>query len=229
MKRVKYIVFLFIVLFVSGMSIQAQDLEIYEGMTWYLKKSVALDSARSQGKQVFLVWGTTSCNLTINARKRVAKNELKAIVDEHYILWFADAVKYNRGSEEVSDYLLKLTGTVTFPAVCIIDLYNTKVAYGLSTGAQSEADLLAMLNRYVNNDCIVENSEGVVGVHVSGSRLVVKSVNLNEMIRVYSLTGTLIDKFKKTDQEIIRNIFGYPKGVVIIASSSGWTRKAVIL
>lgn len=228
MKHIRYAIFSFVLLFVAGMNLRAQDVETYEGMTWCLKKSVALDSARSQGKQVFMVWGTTSCSFTANVRKRLGKGELKAIVDEHYVLWFANATQYNRRSEEMSDYLSTLPGSVTFPAVCVIDLYNTKVGYGLATGSQSERSLLIMLNRYVDNDHIVEEEDTVVNVFVSENHLVVKYANAKELVRVFSVTGLLVDEFKKTDDDMTRNVSEYPKGVLIVTGSSGWVKKVII-
>lgn len=226
MKRIKYFIYFLFVCFVTGMEVRAQDVETYEGMTWYLKKSVALDSARSQGKQVFMVWGTTTCTYTKNVRKRLAN--LESIVADNYILWFVDAAIYNRGSAEVSDYLSVLTGTVTFPAICIIDTYDVKIAYGLKTGPQSESVLQEMLNRYVSNDYVPNNETILVKVYASGNELVVKNGIPGEIISVFTPAASLVDRFKVTDDDMVRDLSKYPEGIFIISGSSGWVRKIVV-
>lgn len=215
-------------MFVSSVKTQAQDVETYQGMTWYLKKSVALDSARSQGKQVFMVWGTTACTYTANVRKRLASNTLKPIVDEYYVLWFADAIKYNRDATEVSDYLSVLTGTVTFPAICIINIFDAKTAYGLKTGPQSERELQVMLSQYVGNDYFADNEEAAVRVYVNGGSLVVKNTVSDELVCIFTAAGTFVDRFRKADYNMTRDLYGYPKGVLFVTGSSGWMKKVII-
>jgi hypothetical protein len=223
-------VYLFFLFFTISVQAIAQDVEIYEenyeGMTWYLKKSVALDSSTSQGKQVFLVWGRTTCGNTIYVRQRLGLEPLKSIVDEHYILWFADYEKYKRNSPEVSDYLSGLPNYVEFPAICIIDTFDVKIPYGLQTGFKTASALQELILRYVGNDYLAE-AEPAVHVYISGNYLVIEHEIPNETVSVFSMTGGLVDRYRKNESPTMRDLSAYPKGVLIVAGSVGWTKKIV--
>jgi thioredoxin-related protein len=177
-------------IFVATTKVPAQDVDIYDEMTWYLKKSVVLDAARSQGRQVFFVWGRTTCAYTNGVRKNLAKEPLRSIVNEHYILWFADYEKYKRDSPEVSDYLSGIPSSVTFPAICIIDTFDVKVPHDLRLGPQNVDVLQEMLINHVSNDYVAET--GVpVKVYVSGNQLIIENEVSDEMVRIFSIDGSL--------------------------------------
>ena len=227
MVQIKYFICLLIAVFVAETKVFAQDAEKYGGMTWYLKKSVALDSARSQDKQVFLVWGRRTCAYTTGVRDRLTKSPLKPIVSDNYILWFSDCDIYLRNSTEVKDYLSVLPASVTLPATCIIDMYDVTVAHGLRTGPQRADDLQEMLNQYVSNDYITEKTD-ILKAYVAGNNLIVKNKSVYEDIRVFTVTGSLTDMFHKKEDVITRDLSMYPKGVLIVSGSSGWTQKIVV-
>lgn len=233
MGRFYCLILWFVASLMAGADLQAQDAEFYEGMTWYLRKSIALDSAYSQGKQVVMVWGTTTCPNTANVRKRFGRNTngiyLKSIVDEHYVLWFSNAENYDRFSVEVSDYLSKLYGTISLPVVCIIDPLSVKIAYGLKTGPQNATSLQELLNQFVSNDVVVENAPFSVSTFVSEGQLIIKkeASNQRETVYVYSLAGLLVDTFCMEASVETRDATAYPKGVLVVTGSSGWVRKII--
>ena len=227
MVQIKYFICLLIAVFVVETKMYAQDAEQYGGMTWYLKKSVAIDSALSQDKQVFLVWGRRTCAYTTSVRDRLTKSPLKPVVSDNYILWFSDCDIYLRSSPEVKEYLSVLPAIVNLPATCIIDMYDVTVAHGLRTGPQREDDLLEMLNQYVSNDFVAKKSD-VLKAYVSGNNLIVKNESAGEEIRVFTVTGSLVDMFRKTEYVTMRDLSVYPKGVFIVSGSSGWTQKIVV-
>ena len=228
MAPFKFFICLLITLFIVENNVFAQDSEVFEGMTWYLNKSTALDSARSQGKQVFLVWGRTTCAYTKGVRQRVGIHPLKSIVNENYILWFSNCDIYNRSSPEVKDYLSGLPSSVTLPAICVIDMYDVKVGHGLRTGPQYTDELSELLNEYVSNEYISEEKNISGSAYVTGNNIVIKSESVDETISVYFMTGSLIDKFHKTEYEIARDLATYPKGILIVAGSSGWIQKVLL-
>ncbi|MDR2917071.1 MAG: hypothetical protein LBV74_19945 [Tannerella sp.] len=228
MIQIKYLISLVFVLFIAEAGAQTGDSEKYGGMTWYLKRSVALDAARSEGKQVFMVWGRTTCSITTDVRRKLVKEPLRSIISEHYILWFSDYEKYNRYSTEVSDYLSVFSGYIAFPAICIIDTFDVKVAYGLRTGAQEVNDLQAMLNQYVGNDHFENKEKASVNVYVSGKNLVIKNDIYDEIVSVFTMSGSLVDRFRKVEYGINRNISAYAKGILVVTGSSGWSKKIVV-
>ena len=225
MVRIKYLICLLISFFIIETKASAQDTVIYEGMTWYLNRSAAFNAARSQGKQVLLIWGRTTCGICKGVRQRLGQYPLKPIVDKNYILWFSNCDVHDRNSSEVGNYLAVLTGSVALPALCVIDMYDDKVAHGLTTGPKYEAELREILNRYVANDVNTDISNKVF---VSGNNLFVKSETVYEIISLYSITGSLLDRFYKEGYDITYNLSGFNKGIYIVTGSSGWTQKIFV-
>ena len=109
--------------------------------------------------------------------------------------------------------------------LCVIDPSDPTKAYGIRTGAYDIDDLTAMLEQYVSNDYISDTEK--VFVYVSGNNLVIQGDFKEEVIYVYSVTGTLVDQFIKDDNNFYRSLSAYPKGILMINSSSGWTRKII--
>jgi hypothetical protein len=227
MKRILCFVFICFVVQVFSKNLCAQNTAVYEGLTYYLDKNEAFDAATAQDKQVFLFWGSNSCGICNQVKKNMAVASIKPILDEHYILWFCDALVYRWTSPEVSDYLSVLEDNPPYPALCIIDTLDRTKGYGLVTGLQSTKTLEAMLNKYVAND-YVNGAEDLCSIYVSQNSLVVNSSITDESINVYTITGLLVDSFRKTEYSTTRYASSYPSGVLLVTGSSGWTRKILM-
>jgi hypothetical protein len=212
----------------AASALKAQNDTIIEGMKWYLRKSEALDSARAQGKQVLLLWGRFTCRYSQATESNIGHEPIKSIVDENYVLWLSECDKYTQSTPEVRSFLVGLpTENVLLPVLCVIDMFDEPTPYGLSWGPQYIGEsplLLNLLNQYVDNDHIdvIDNSSKI---SISQGSLVIKSEAANEVVSVYSVTGALIDKFRKTGYDYVRDASSYPSGVLIVTGSSGWTQK----
>ena len=227
MKRIFFCAFLCVAFISTNSKAQGRDVEVVDGMTWYLTKKDAIDVAREEGKYIFFMWGRSVCHRCDEFKKDAAWCFLKPIIDKHYVLWYSDGDKYDRDSPEVSDYFSSLPkGIVPQPVLCVIDPSDPTKAYGIRTGAYDIDDLTAMLEQYVSNDYISDTEK--VFVYVSGNNLVIQGDFKEEVIYVYSVTGTLVDQFIKEEYSFYRSLSAYPKGILFINSSSGWTRKIVV-
>lgn len=224
-KNVYAILSCFVMLFIS-LSVNAQNTADYEGLLWYLDKKEAFDTATVQGKQVVLFWGTNTCGVCNRVKKNLATESVKTILNDHYILWFCDAKVYGKNSPEVSDYLSELT-YIPYPAICVIDTFDITVGYGLTTGEQSANKLKTTLTRYVDNEQILRDDESIY-VYASGEKLIIKNEIQKEVIHLYTISGALVDCFSKIEYEITKDISGYSKGIYLVTSTSGWTRKVVV-
>ena len=227
MTRQFFCIFLCLAISSAISNAQDREVEVIDGMTWYLNKKDAMDVASEQGKYVFFVWGHKSCHRCDELKKDVAWCFLQPVLSKHYILWYSDGDKYDRNSAEVSDYLSSLTGDILpQPVVCVINPSDPTIAHNLRAGAYDIDELALMLEQSVSNDYIsgFEN----VYVYVNGNNLVIHDGFERETISVFSVTGSLIDKFNKADYSYIRNLSAYPKGVLIVTGSSGWVRKIVV-
>ena len=228
MTRSKYIICLLISFFIIETEVYAQDSEINYGMTWYLKRSVAIDAARAQNKQILLFWGRTTCSICNGVKRRLSESPLKEIIKENYILWFSDCDIYKRDSPEVGRYISHITGLINLPLLCFIDINDVEVAYGMRTGNQNSDDLKRMLEEYVSNDYFADKADILNKVYVSGNKLVIKSESEDEVISIYTITGLLTTIFHKTGYYTTHDLPLYTKGVFIVAGSSGWAQKIFV-
>jgi hypothetical protein len=221
--------YLIVIACLTIVSIKAQTTAVeHENNTWFLDKNEAIDSARAQNKQILLCYGRDECPNTNGVRRMLGAENLKGIVDGTYILWYANTFVADRFSPTLSEYIgwnaLPLE-SLTLPVLAVINMYDIHKAFGITTGPKYEYELIEMLSRYVANDKIASGLNE--NVYVSGSGLFVSSGALNETVSVYSITGSLIDKFKKTDYSITRDMSAYPSGILIVSGSSGWNKKVI--
>ena len=224
----KYLVAIFFALLIGKANAQVQSTEMFGGQLWYLTRSDALDAARAQGKQVFMVWGCSFCFNTNNVRQILVKEPLLSIVNEHFILWYSDCESFDRLSPVMSNYLSHLPNVVTLPVICIIDTTDIKVAHDLRTGPQTVDALETMLRDFVSISMLSNNTGIRVRITANNNTLLIENEIEREQIALYSLMGILVDCFMKTDYTSRRELTACPKGPLIVKSSSGWSRKIVV-
>jgi hypothetical protein len=245
MARIKIIINLFVVFFAIATVVKAQDSTTYNGMNWYLKKSVAIKEAKAQKKNIFLLWGRETCPDCQWVKRKLSEAPLKDIIDKNYVLWFSNSLEYRFDSEELIDYLFVLNDMSLryIPHLSIIDFQDVKVTLGFMFGpdfslnnevinsykiAQYYKEMSALINNHVDNDIIYSGKNSDVSVFVADNNIIIKSKPIVETVSVYTLTGSLVDRFHKTEYEITRDLSKYPKGLLIVAGSSGWSQKIVL-
>ena len=227
MKRLFFYTFLCLTVSLMPLSAQDREVEVFDGMTWYLNKKDAMEVALEQEKYILFVWGHYSCNRCDELKKDVAWCFLQPVISKHYILWYSEGDKYDRYSEEVTGYLSSLQKEVLpQPVIGVINPLYPKNVYNLRTGQYNVDDLASMLEQSVSNDYLSGFKD--VYVDITGNNLVIRNDFEKETISVFSVTGSLIDRFIKTDNSINRNMAAYPKGMLIVTGSSGWARKVVV-
>ena len=62
MKRIFFCTFLCFAFISTNSKAQGRDVEVVDGMTWYLTKKDAIDVAREEGKYIFFMWGRSVCH-----------------------------------------------------------------------------------------------------------------------------------------------------------------------
>ncbi|MDR2384517.1 MAG: hypothetical protein LBD80_02460 [Tannerella sp.] len=232
MKKLYILIIACIVAFASNFNINSQNTEFYENNTWYLNKQLAKDSAISQKKQIFICYGRETCGYTTNVRRLLGRGELKNLVDAAYVLWYVDADRYSLFGKEINEYFFEalkdsMDRSIFLPVLCIVRQYDNS-SYGASTGPKSESELMDLLNNSeVANEKITDHFKADTKVYISDNRLVVSNGTENETISIYSIVGSLVDKFKKTEPHVMRDASHYPFGIFIVSGSSGWARKVV--
>ena len=229
LKRKFFYVFFCYAILSTALCAQERDFEVVNGMTWYLTKKDAIEVALEQEKYVLLMWGHRSCHRCEEFKKDAAWCFLHPIISKHYVLWYADGDIFARNSPELSDYFSSYPeGTIPQPILCVINPSDSTKAYGHRNGAYDIDDLMEMLDSSVGNDILSDFDKIKMLVYVSGNNLLIQCDFKDEIVTVYSVTGSIIDRFNKTGYSFSRGLSTYPKGVLIVAGESGWVRKIAI-
>ena len=233
MKKEIVLICLCIAFQVTQYEMKAQNTAVYEGLTYYMDKKEAFEAATAQGKQVLLFWGSDACSRCNQVKKNLAHSSMASLLENNYILWYCKTVAgstvNSQDSPDVADYLANLI--VSFPTLCVINTTDKKTAHGLVTGRIVGVDeLRTMLTQYqdVKNSFVVDTENESVTVYTNDKSLIIKNNILNEIVSIYTIGGSAVDRFVKTDQSVARNLSTYPKGILFVTSSSGWARKVVI-
>ena len=192
-------------------------------ITWRYTKESAVNTALEDGKSVLLVYGRNTCYNTKAVRQFLSGEELRPLVSSSYVVWYCDADKYPRSTDEASVYLKGLS-KFTYPVVCVFSPKKPARYYGRTQGLRTVEQLRKTLTQYaaVAND-IVGKTDGVA-VYMAAGRLIIKNAKIGGTVWVYGMDGTLADKFTVTETETCRDCTGYPEGVLAVCGTE-WSRK----
>jgi hypothetical protein len=229
MKKLYVLIIACIVAFVSNFNTKAQTLEFYENNTWYLDKQTAINEAKAQNKQVFICYGRMSCANTGNVRKLLGTESFRSLVDDTFVLWFINSDSLSRFSKALEEYMgfdVFPALSYTLPLLRMIYVHDINLSSSVSEGNKTAEQLKSYMLQYVANPQVTSIVPDIK-VYVSGKTLTVNGRSTNETINVYSITGSLVGKFTKTEQNVTKDISSYPSGILIVSGSSGWTKKVI--
>lgn len=190
---------------------------------WYEDREEALAIAKEQNKYVFLLYGRNSCSNCNAAKKFINRSPIKDIVQDNFILWFCN-IDIAEKKSQAQGYRAYFDGGVTLPLLCVIDPLDPMPALSYSTDYQSDEEIQAILksNMPTANEKIALLSNNI---SISDNMLTISNDNFDETISIYTISGQLIDSFNKKENIINRSTYSYPKGLLLINSSSGWNIK----
>jgi hypothetical protein len=141
------------------------------------------------------------------------------MLEDNYILWFTTEVKETTASTYAED------SPVLHPYISIIypDLWDTKLES--SFGYQDAKALETIIKKYtVSNETIIADNQ----VTVSGNIIQITNRNSKEQIKIFSLSGQQVASIRKNGYTAQIDASSYPKGVLVVAGSSGWSKKIIV-
>ena len=221
MKRINKIKFIVVILLIF-VSSNARASNI-----WYESRDEAFATAKEQNKNVLLLYGRTTCSNCNSVKQYINNAPISRIITESFILWFCDIDIPEKKTEGLG-YRAYYAESITLPLLCTIDPHNPMPALSYSTNRKTAKEIEAILkdNLPTANE---EVAPTLNNVYIHNNTLTISNNSINETINIYTTAGQLIDSFNKKDNIITRNVFSYPKGVVFVNSSQGWSCKVVNL
>lgn len=198
---------------------------------FYKSKSEAFEKAKAEGKYVFLMAGRNTCSSCYRTAAAILTEEVQAIIKESYIVWYIDwdYTKRNHFAEGRIYYeaIVGRNEGKNLPATCIIDPEIPEEVLHFDFQQNTIALLISFLsieNRPVANETIALHSNKA---YISENTLFISNENSNETITVYTMTGQVVSSFQKRETEKTVDTKAFPKGVLIIKSSAGWSAKLI--
>jgi len=196
------------------------DFLTVDHLSWYVNnEATVLKEAKAQKKFIFKYEGNGTSANGQKMMKQLHDEPLRKILEENYILWFF----YN---EDDCGCDIETSPNDDLPYIAIIDPESPKVLLEELWGYQEVKTLEDILSKYtVSNETFLPDN---CLISVWGNVLLISNQTNNEQINVFSLNGQSLASVRKNDFTIRINVSNFTKGVVIIHSSAGWTKKVLL-
>ena len=207
---------------------QADDNESEE-LIWLEDKEEVFKIAKEQQKLIFLLSGRHTCPLCRRTMLNLdSVSDLRQVVDSHYIMWFSNFDTWE-GKAETRIYTQHLLdeGATTLPLVAVINPEDPENYVSSFWGSKTASFIKTFLTNAIKitpNESISSRNNKVT---IFENTLYVSSDSDNEHINVYTITGRQIYTGQKNEQSITINASSFPKGILIVQSSKGWSSKII--
>jgi thioredoxin-related protein len=192
-------------------------------LKWYEDEATALSLAAEQNKYVFKLIGKGTSPNCQQLMKQLHVDPLKKLLEDNFILLYINASEANidvntlSGEDETTDK--------SFPYFTIIYPPEPDVCLIESWGLKETATIQTILKTYpVANDQILQANK----VKVLNNTLQISNQTNNEQIYVFTLTGQQITSVHKKEATIRIDTSSFPKSLLIVYSSTGWSSKIII-
>ena len=184
-------------------------------LQWHENINEVLQLAKEQKKYVFKLVGKSTSPNSKKLLKQLYESPFEQLLTDNYILWYSSDISES-GSQ---------TEAVTLPYISIIDPEKPDELLEENWGVPEAEILEEILKSYtVSNENILPNPTKAA---IWDNTLLISNQTSNEQITVYSLTGQSIASVRKNDTSVSIDASKFPKGILIIRSSAGWTSKVL--
>ena len=194
-------------------------------LQWFADEIKAFEQAWNEKKHVFKFHGKGTSPNSQTMMELLQDELIKQMLEDNYILW------YSSEEDDCGCIIDPLTGeegddeTVMLPVISIFSYEDPYSYIEELTGIQDRETLVEMLSKYtVSNERIASVNK----VTVSGDALEISNLIQNERIQVFTITGRQIASVLKNGYTFSMDASGFPKGVLIVYSSSGWSAKIIV-
>ena len=200
------------------------DLLSNSSLTWNKNKEAVFNLAKEQHKYIFKLVGKGTSPNSQKVIKLLNLNSLKDLLGNSYVLWFSSDV--SEANVEVKTYSEEKKETeIRLPYIAVIYPESPDNVLEETWGDIDEETLREILKKYtVSNEKILPANK----VSFTGNVLRISNQTINEQIRIYSSTGQNIATIWKNDFTVSINASDFPKGVLLIHSSAGWSMKFLL-
>ena len=200
-------------------AITPPDLFAGQELTWHEDEEEVFTLAKQQGKPIFKLVGKATSPNSKKVIKQLTAEPLKPMLSEHFILWFSS----DTSGINVNTYAE--TNSQTLPYIYIINPDEPEVILSEVKGYQDVEKLIELVIPFTVSNEIIELDNKVT---VFGNMLQIANHINSEQIQLFTLNGQRIAIIRKNDYSIKIDASHFPKGTLIVYSSSGWSQKIIL-
>ena len=187
-------------------------------LVWNESRDEVFELAKEQGKKILKLVGKATSPNSKKVMKQLTEEPLKQMLEDNFILWLCSDIT------ELPLTTYAPTPPNTLPYISIINPDEPDDNLNETYGYQDVVALEEMLLPYaVSNEIVASDNK----VFFSGNILQIANRFNNEQIQIYTLTGQRIASIRKNDYSVKINASHFPKGALIVYSSSGWSTKII--
>ncbi len=198
------------------------DSKLDKGLTWYEDKDEAFRKAEEEKKYVLKLIGRGTSSNCQKVLQQLYEEPLKQLLEKNYILWYSSdlseiEIDTNAGGSEEE--------TKVPPYIYVVDPNEPETSVASTWGYQNTKALEETLKSFtVSNENINFTNNKVI---ISGNALHISNNIDDEQINIYTLTGQHISSIHKKEQSFAIDASPFPKGILVIHSSKGWSAKII--
>ena len=196
------------------------DLFAGQKLTWYENKNEVLKLAKEQNKKILKLVGKPTSPNSKTAMQQLNEEPLKQIIEDNFILWFSSNVSEVNIMTFAAEPNLR-----TLPYITILDPKAPDNILDVAWGDSAIEALREILKSYTVSTDIVNSINHVT---VLGNVIHLTNQTENEEIQVFTITGRQVAYLRKNDYTAQIDASSFPEGVLIVCSSTGWSKKIII-
>ena len=192
------------------------DLLADSKLKWHKDEKMVFKLAREQRKNIFKMEGRGTSPNSQKVMKRLNEDPLKTLLDDNFILWYSEF--------KPGDHVTTFSGEGVVAAPYISILYHEEPDNIIEAvwGNQDVEVLEAVLLSYpVSNEIVDSNNIATIW----GNVLQISNQINNEQIQIFTITGQQVANIRKNSCSVKIDASHFPKGALIVNSSSGWSKK----
>lgn len=190
-------------------------------LNWNKDAETVFNLAKEQKKYIFKLEGKGTSHFSHQVMKLLHADPLKKLLDNNFILWYSEFDPDMHNATSTGDE----NKPISAPYISIIYQEEPDNMLDAIWGYQDAETLEAILKSFpVSNGITASDNH----VSVSGNVLHLSNQIQYEQIQVFTLTGQRIANIQKNECAIKIDASYFPKGALVVYSSSGWSKKIVV-
>ena len=194
------------------------DLLAGSALKWHEDREKVFNIATEQNRNIFKLTGRGTSGNCRQLIQQLNEAPLLKLLQQYFVLWY---------STDLSEASLHTYAgdPNTLPYITILSSSEPDLLLDVLWGVQDVEALEAILKSIVvSNEMLASGNK----VFVKGNVLHISNRIDNEQIQIFTLTGQHVASVRKNDYTFTVETSYFPKGMLIVTGSAGWSARVIV-